>query len=115
MLTSARRPTSPVIVQGAECAPPSIGETTMNALQLLKADHQEVAALFQEFETADSGDKAAIAEQVCQKLTVHAQIEEEIFYPAAREALQEEGGDLIDEATVEHASVKDLVEQIDAS
>ncbi len=87
----------------------------MNALQLLKADHQEVAALFQEFETADSGDKAAIAEQVCQKLTVHAQIEEEIFYPAAREALQEEGGDLIDEATVEHASVKDLVEQIDAS
>jgi hemerythrin superfamily protein len=87
----------------------------MNALKLLKADHQEVAALFEQFESMDGDEKGGIAEQACQMLTVHAQIEEEILYPAARDALQEGGAKLVDEATVEHASVKDLVSQIESA
>jgi hypothetical protein len=55
--------------------------------------------------------KAELAQEICTELKVHAQIEEEIFYPAAREALKEQ--DLIDEATVEHASAKDLIAQIE--
>jgi len=55
----------------------------------------------------------ALAARICRELTVHAQIEEEIFYPAAREVLRDE--DLIDEATVEHASAKDLIAQIESS
>jgi hemerythrin superfamily protein len=88
---------------------------TMNAVKLLKADHQEVAALFKQFESTDDEEKGGLAEQICQMLTVHAQIEEELLYPAAREALQEDGADLVDEATVEHASVKDLVSQIESA
>jgi hemerythrin superfamily protein len=87
----------------------------MNAVKLLKADHKEVAALFEKFEAADAEEKGGIAEQVCQMLSVHAQIEEEIFYPAARDALEEDDADLVDEATVEHASVKDLVSQIESA
>jgi hemerythrin superfamily protein len=87
----------------------------MNAVELLKADHQEVAALLEKFESADDEEKGGIAEKICQMLTVHAQIEEELLYPAARAALQEDGADLVDEATVEHASVKDLVGQIESA
>jgi len=88
---------------------------TMNAVKLLKADHQEVAALFEKFESTGDEEQGDIAEQICQLLTVHAQIEEELLYPAAREALQKDGADLVDEATVEHASVKDLVSQIESA
>lgn len=87
----------------------------MNAVKLLKADHKDVAALFQQFETADEEEKGGLAGQVCQLLAVHAQIEEEILYPAARDALEEDDADLVDEATVEHASVKDLVSQIESA
>jgi hemerythrin-like domain-containing protein len=88
----------------------------MDAISLLKQDHEEVSALFKKFESAQSG-KGAIAAEVCKLLTVHAQIEEEIFYPAAREALEDtqEGDDLLDEAQVEHASAKDLIAQIEDS
>jgi hemerythrin-like domain-containing protein len=85
-----------------------------DALALLRADHQKVTALFEQFEKTRSEDrKSALAQQICQELTVHAQIEEEIFYPAAREVLRDE--DLIDEATVEHQGAKDLIAQIEAS
>ena len=83
-----------------------------DAVALLKADHQVVQKLFDQFEKTRSEDrKGAIAGQICRELTVHAQIEEEIFYPAAREVLRDE--DLIDEATVEHQSAKDLIRQIE--
>jgi hemerythrin-like domain-containing protein len=85
-----------------------------DAIELLKADHKEVAALFEEFESADDDSKQELAQQICDALTVHAQIEEEIFYPAAREALGDEGEDLLDEAEVEHGSIKDLVEAIES-
>jgi hemerythrin superfamily protein len=85
-----------------------------DALALLRTDHQAVQQLFQQFEKTRSEDrKAALAERICNELTVHAQIEEEIFYPAVREAIREE--DLIDEATVEHQSAKDLIAQIESS
>ena len=89
-----------------------------NAIQLLTSDHREVKALFQQYQElvdhdgADE-DKQPIAEEICAKLTVHAQIEEEIFYPAAQASIKE--ADLIDEANVEHASAKELIAQIQAS
>ena len=86
---------------------------TPDAIALLKADHQAVQKLFDQYEKTRSDDrKATLAEQICEELTVHARIEEEIFYPAAREVLRDE--DLIDEATVEHAGAKDLIAQIEA-
>ena len=87
---------------------------TNDAIALLKADHKEVSEMLEKFETARS-TKTKLAEQICQALTVHAQIEEEIFYPAAREALGDEGKDLLDEAKVEHNSLKELISKIEAS
>jgi hemerythrin superfamily protein len=89
------------------------GTRQMDAIKLLKQDHREVEALLKEFEKARSPRKAQIAEEICRMLTVHATIEEEIFYPAAREALKEE--DLVEEAEVEHQSAKDLIAQIQGS
>ena len=84
----------------------------LNAIQLLTQDHKAVQELFDKFEKTRSEDKKAeIAAQVCEELTIHAQIEEEIFYPAAREAIKDT--DLLDEATVEHQSAKDLIAQIE--
>ncbi len=82
-----------------------------DALTLLKADHVLVQDLFDRFERARTDDqKTALAEQICTELTIHAQIEEEIFYPAVRAAIDE--NDLMDEAEVEHAGAKDLIAQI---
>jgi hemerythrin superfamily protein len=87
---------------------------TNDAIALLKADHKEVSDMFDKFESARS-TKAKLAQQICQALTVHARIEEEIFYPAAREALGEDGEDLLDEAKVEHNSLKELIGHIEGS
>jgi hemerythrin superfamily protein len=84
-----------------------------DAVALLKQDHRTVEALFDEFEDAEDDQLAAIAERVCQLLTVHAQIEEEILYPNAKEAFDDEDDELINEATVEHAGAKDLIAQIE--
>jgi hemerythrin superfamily protein len=81
----------------------------------LKQDHREVDALVRQFEKARPGSKERLARRICAVLTVHAQIEEEIFYPAARESLRASDEDLVDEAAVEHASVKELVRQIESS
>ena len=87
---------------------------SQDALALLRADHQLVQELFDKFEKARTDQqKATLAAQICAELTVHAQIEEEIFYPAVREAIDDE--DLMDEAEVEHASAKDLIAQIENS
>lgn len=85
-----------------------------DAIALLKADHREVKQLFSDFEKSeDDAEKQEIATQICTALTVHARIEEEIFYPAAYDAIEDD--DLLDEAEVEHASAKDLIAQIEAS
>ena len=87
-----------------------------DAIKLLTADHRAVEAMFKKFEDAkDDESKADIVDQICEALSVHAEIEEEIFYPAARDALREKGEDLLDEAEVEHASIKSLVEQLEVA
>ena len=86
-----------------------------DAIELLKSDHKEVKTLFEKFEGLSDRSKVskkALADQICEALTVHAQIEEEIFYPAVRKAIKDDG--MMDEAVVEHASAKDLIAQIAA-
>jgi hypothetical protein len=88
-----------------------------DAVKMLTADHKEVHALFQKYKKlstaqAPADEREPLAQQICDMLTVHATIEEEIFYPAARQAGVE--SDLLDEADVEHACAKDLIAQIQA-
>jgi hemerythrin-like domain-containing protein len=85
-----------------------------DAIKLLKADHKEVSEMVAKFENGrlSKDRKVATAKQICMALTVHAQIEEEIFYPAAREAVRS-GEELLDEAEVEHGSIKELVSAIE--
>ena len=94
--------------------------TAKDACELLDADHIAVKHLFVEYarqavalsrETAT--ERAAIAQRICEELTVHAQIEEEIFYPAVRKAVPD-AGELLDEAGQEHAQVKAMVAEIQA-
>jgi hemerythrin superfamily protein len=88
--------------------------TKNDAIKLLTADHAKVKKMFKEFEKLSKKDdeegKQELATQICQELTVHAQLEEEIFYPAAREAIEDE--ELMNEAVVEHNSAKELIAQI---
>lgn len=84
-----------------------------DAIKLLKDDHRQVEEWFDAFEATNSASKKQkLADQICTALTVHAQIEEEIFYPACREAGLEE--DLMDEADVEHDGAKKLIAEIEA-
>jgi len=85
-----------------------------DAIALLKQDHANVKAMFKEFEALGERAFAAkkkLADKICLELTKHATAEEEIFYPAVR-AASKEAEDLVDEATVEHASAKDLIAQL---
>jgi hemerythrin superfamily protein len=84
-----------------------------DAIDILKGDHRAVAKLLEEFEKSGVR-KTSIAKQICAALTTHAQIEEEIFYPAARAALKKDDEDLLDEADVEHATLKGLVGRIES-
>ncbi|WP_428309531.1 hemerythrin domain-containing protein [Hydrocarboniphaga sp.] len=85
-----------------------------HATKLLIADHREVDALFTEFESADdSAKKASIVTRICRSLTVHAEIEEKIFYPESRRVLDKDDQDMVDEAFVEHASLKGLIMRLD--
>jgi hemerythrin superfamily protein len=85
-----------------------------DAISLLKRDHQDVKQLFQRFERANgSSEKERLAERICNALKAHARLEEELFYPAVREALSD--GELVDEAEVEHQSAKDLIGQIEVA
>lgn len=86
-----------------------------DAVDLLDADHVAVKKLFNDFKRlceadAPGEEKKALADQICMELTVHAELEEQIFYPAARDAIQDD--DLLNEAEVEHVSAKDLIAQI---
>ena len=85
-----------------------------DAIALLKSDHRQVEEWFEQFESTRSDDrKQRLAQQCCQALTVHTQIEEEIFYPAFLEATEEE--DIHHEAEVEHNGAKRLIAEIEAS
>jgi len=88
---------------------------TIDATKLLKADHKEVSEMFDKFEGGrlSPARKQALAMQICTALSVHAQIEEEIFYPAARAAAKKADQPMLDEAEVEHGSIKDLVAAVE--
>jgi hemerythrin superfamily protein len=84
---------------------------TPDAVALLKADHRAVEELFEKFEKASGdGRKREIAEKICMELTIHAQIEEEIFYPACEGKVEE---DMLKEAYVEHDGAKVLIAEIE--
>ena len=86
---------------------------TDNAFSLLQQDHREVETYFDDYETLQNQqEKEALALKICLALQVHTKIEEEIFYPAARGAL--DNPELIDEAIVEHAAAKQLIAEIEA-
>lgn len=83
-----------------------------DATKLLRADHKLVNDLFEEYEnTRSAKKKKELVAQICTELTVHAMIEEEIFYPAVKKALKDK--ELIPEATVEHQTLKDLIAQVE--
>ena len=87
------------------------GSRQPEAIAMLIADHQKVQKMFKTFErTDDQQQQEQLATEICNELTVHTQLEEQVFYPAAREALEE--SDLVDEATIEHQVAKELVEKI---
>jgi hemerythrin superfamily protein len=98
----------------ARATPTRASDAPRDAIALLKQDHRAVEQLVDQFEDADESEQSEIAERICSMLTVHAQIEEEILYPAAKEALSEdeEESELVPEAEVEHASAKDLIAKI---
>ena len=82
----------------------------MDAIALLKADHRKVEDLFETYENAKSkSTKAKLAQQICMELTVHATIEEEIFYPAVKGQVED---DMLDEAYVEHDGAKVLIGEL---
>ena len=83
---------------------------TGDAIALLKADHRKVEDLFEKFEAAKGAErKAALAKEICTELMVHATIEEEIFYPACKEAVEE---DQMNEAYVEHDGAKVMISEL---
>jgi hypothetical protein len=91
---------------------------TANAIELLKQDHKAVEELFKQFEEVKDSDEdaaAQIIESVCAELQIHDKLETEIFYPAVREAADEEEiEDLLDEAEIEHETVRELIEKIES-
>ncbi len=87
-----------------------------NAVDLLEEDHKKVKQLFKDYEDlvknkGSATQKHKIAMDICKELTVHAKVEEEIFYPKVRKAIGEK--DMLDEAEVEHSTAKDLIRQIE--
>ena len=96
--------------------PKSAAKSTPDAIALLSEDHRLVKKMFKDFEklkknSSDEDEKAALVEKICKALTIHTQVEEEIFYPAVRVGIDDD--DLMDEADVEHAGAKDLIAQLE--
>jgi hemerythrin-like domain-containing protein len=88
-----------------------------DVLSMLQEDHKRVLKLFKQFEKADREDgetMRSIVEQACAELELHAALEEEIFYPALREAIDEEDEEMMEEARVEHDTAKQLIAQLRA-
>lgn len=89
----------------------SVSAARDEVLGMLKDDHKRAKKAFRDFESLDSDEESArLVEQTCGELTVHAMLEEELFYPAIRDAMRD--GELLEEAEVEHTSAKQLIEQL---
>jgi hemerythrin superfamily protein len=86
-----------------------------DALDLLRADHDKVKQLFRDFDALKDSDdderKAELVDEICFALTIHTLVEEEIFYPALRAAIDDD--DLLDEADIEHAGARELISQLE--
>jgi selenocysteine-specific translation elongation factor len=87
-----------------------------DALDLLRADHEKVKAMFREFDTLKGKDdedrrKTELVDEICYELTLHAMLEEEIFYPVLRAAIDDD--ELLDEADIEHAGARELIGQLE--
>ena len=113
---AAAKKSSPTKAIRAPAKSPARAKRQKDACDLLDADHKAVKAMFKEYQTLTESrsrspaKKRQLADRICRELTVHATVEEEVFYPAARKAIKDNA--LMNEATVEHASVKDLIAQI---
>jgi hemerythrin superfamily protein len=89
-------------------------KTALDAIDLLKQDHERVERAFRDFEKMDRHDAEGcrrLIQDVCEALRLHSTLEEEVFYPAVREAIGDE--DLMSEAAVEHETALMLIEQLD--
>jgi len=85
-----------------------------DAIELLRADHKAVSGLFADYEkTRSAAKKKELVAEICTELTVHTQIEEEIFYPAVKAALKDKL--LVPEGTIEHGGIKDLIAQLEGT
>jgi hemerythrin superfamily protein len=107
MTTPSHTPSKPLHAARAPVA-------EQDALALLSADHEQVRAMFEQYEGLGKRahvSKQKLALEICTELTRHATAEEEIFYPAVREA-DADNEDIVDEAVVEHAAAKDLIAQL---
>lgn len=89
---------------------------TLDAIVMLREDHKRVSALFRAYgrdrDALSTAERASLVARICHELIVHATIEQDIFYPAAREALGFGGDDLLDKADVEHETARDLIRQL---
>lgn len=109
-----------LFAQRAAKAPPENGQReeatrpSHGATDLLREDHRRVNSLFHQYEAQNipQGASPAIVQQLCAELEIHAQLEEEIFYPTLRKHLDEDGQRQIDEGMREHQQIKELVEQV---
>ena len=114
--TAAARKPSTASAKTTPARAPAAAKRQKDACDVLDADHKAVKALFKEYasltesRSRSTAKKRQLADQICKELTVHATIEEEIFYPAVRKAIKDNA--LLNEATVEHASAKELIAQI---
>ena len=104
-------PTAPARATSPKAPTRSRTPRLKDAVAMLKDDHKKVSALFEDFEKARSaGVKKRLVQAICQELTVHTRIEEEVFYPAFKAALKDK--ELVPEAQVEHDAIKDLIAQV---
>src|SRR5207253_6901439 len=97
-----------------DAAMPKTRSKSTNAIDLLKEDHAKVKKAFKDFESMDRSDTETcrqLVATVCEDLKVHTTLEEEIFYPAVRAAIDDE--DIMNEAAVEHETAKMLIEQLE--
>jgi hemerythrin-like domain-containing protein len=88
--------------------------TAVKATEVLRGDHRKVEALFAQYETAtgEHSQKETLIKQICQELEAHTRLEEEIFYPIMQISLNEEGEQLIAEATNAHEMIKNIIVQL---
>jgi hemerythrin superfamily protein len=94
--------------------PTSRTKTTVDAIDMLKQDHDKVERSLKEFERMDRHDVEAcqrLIQAVCEELKLHGTLEEEVFYPAVRAAIDDE--DLMNEAAVEHETARMLIDQLE--